>query len=297
MSLFRNRKTRVSDLIIGSLLIILLGLFIWSVVDNLYFDESISSSELWGLKNRINQEKAVKNYQPDKYAVLIRGDYEERFVADMSLAYQVLLENGFKPDHIYVLADVKKKKEAYFHPIDDIATKENLEIVKNHLSSIVDEEDLLVVCLVDHGNRAMIMNPVDPGKRLMASTFNLRGEDLNEVELELYLSKIQPKIGILLFEFCFSGGFAERLGKERYVAIACTRSKVEGYSRAGNSFVGNIFKALSWRRRGEVDIDINKDGKANLQEAVNYAKKQHFKKRQKPVVKSGIPLDKIFIDE
>lgn len=285
------------DLIIGVVAFTVLVLFVWMIIDGLGVDEVISPADSKRLKNRISQEGAVKNHQPDKYAVLIRGDYEERFVADTSLVYQVLLENGFKSEHIYILADARRKAETYFHPIDDIATKGNLEILMDHLTNIVDEEDLLFICLIDHGGKGLFRNPDDPvGKMVSSSTFNLRGEDLNELELKSRLSKIYPKTGILVFEFCFSGGFAERLGGT-YVAIASTDSHVEGYSKAGNSFIGYVFEALSQRKGDEVDI--NKDRRVSLQEAFDYAKRNHYKTKsgkQKPVVKSDTPLDEIFID-
>lgn len=247
---------------------------------------SISLSDIQGLENRISREKAIKNYKADKYAVLIRGNSEERFVADTSVAHHTLLENGFKSENIYILADAKKKREAFFHPIDDVATKSNVELIMNHLSNIIDERDLLLICLVDHGSRKTV------------STFNLKGKDISEIELESYLSKICPGKGILLFDFCYSGGFAERLGKNEYSAIASTMPDRVGRSRAGDSFSGCFFEAFSFRKKSEADV--NEDGRVSLQEALDYTKKHHYatkKGRQAPVVKSNIPLDKIFIDE
>lgn len=194
------------------------------ILRNLLFTPSISSSDLIGLQNRINQEKAVKNHQPDKYAALVRGSSEERFVADTSLAYQTLLENGFKPENIYILAVTKKRKEIYFHPIDDIATRDNLEILMNYLYNIVDEEDLLFIYLVDHGGRVEISNPNHSTEKILVSVFGLGSEMIDEFELASYLFKMHPKKGILLFSSCSSGGFAERLGGAQYTAIASTTS-------------------------------------------------------------------------
>ncbi len=277
----------IACLLIVALILILIAIFDPDIIYH-FLAPSIHPSDLVGLENKIRQKQAIKNYQPDKYAILIRGSNEERFVAETSIAYQVLLENGFKPENIYVLADVKKRKEIYFHPIDDVATKKNLEILMNHLCDIVDERDLLFVYLVDHGFR-----------KTSASIFNLKGKNISEIELERYLSEIHPQRGILLFSFCYSGGFAERLGKGDYIAIADTTAEDIGRSKQGDSFDGWFFRALSSRSRDKADF--NQDGRISLQEAFDYAKQNHYatrKNQQKPtpIIKSRFSLTEIFID-
>ena len=51
--------------------------------------------------------KAYKDKRPSgqavQYAILINGAAENRFFADLSVAYQVLLESGFLRENIYIL--------------------------------------------------------------------------------------------------------------------------------------------------------------------------------------------------
>src|SRR3989344_4547902 len=79
-----------------------------------------------GLEQRISQEAAQPNGKPDKYAVLINGADEKRFVAEITNTYTILLENGFPKENIYVLVQDRRN---YSSPVDDVANKKNIETI------------------------------------------------------------------------------------------------------------------------------------------------------------------------
>jgi len=72
------------------------------------------------------------------------------------------------------------------------------------------------------------------------------------------LSNIEPKQGIALFGFCYSGGFAERFGKGNYVAVSSTQSNEESKADFSDSFDGYFMKGFSGRVSN--DSDTNGDG-------------------------------------
>jgi len=216
------------------------------------------------LENRIEQEEVIKNHTPDKYAVLVAGGWEQMFRGNVLSAYQTLIENGYDSSNIYVLADDRIKP--FNHPVDDISSKQSLSMILTHLSKKIDEEDTFLFYLNDHGKRETIES-VDSAK-ITISNFSIRGEDINEIELEAYLSSIKSKRKMYVFDFCYSGGFSERLGRGNNIAVSSAPSDKgsimlwqEGFSR----YFFNAFKAGS-------GADYNRDGRVSYREAFDYTK-------------------------
>jgi len=212
---------------------------------------------------RIIGEPAKPNNRPDKYAVLINGSDESRFVAEISLIYQVLLENGFRRENVYILD--QRGSEDFLYPADDIASRKNLESVFLHLSKKVDSEDLLVVHISDHGVR----NKTEDGQEI--TEIYLPSGNVSEIDLEGYLSNIKPKYGIITTEICYGGGLALRLGKGRYIGISQTTDKDLGYSSLRDSFGGFFYQAF----RNHAMSDRNGDDLVTIDEAFAYAKENH----------------------
>jgi hypothetical protein len=221
------------------------------------------------LEERIRHESEVKNNLPDKYAILVRGDDEQRHVANFSLSYQVLLENNYKPENIYILTD--NGKEQFYHPVDDIASKESLLILLKHLSKKIDKKDTLLFYFNDHGVSESFSYP-SAQKEITISKFYLKNKSINPLELDAYLSLIKPKIKILMFGFCKSGGFANWLGKENTIVISSSSLFEESYSETNKSFGGFFLKAF----RKNSGADSNHDGFTSILEAYNYAKEKHY---------------------
>lgn len=270
------------------------GLTTLALAGSLFFNgcsdpELPSNPSNQNLEQRISQEISEPNGKPDKYGVIISGHTGSRHKENVSLAYQILLESDFQRENIYIL-DYKGDKTA-FYPVDDNASKRNIENLFCHLEGKIDSQDLLFVYFTDHGGRITKTENIN-GKdtSIELSYLSIPGDNLLETEMADYLSQIYPKAGILFFDQCYSGGFAERVGKENYIGISA--SEADKSSRS-NTFPQSFF--TSYR---DDESDTNNDGKVSTMEAFNYAvKKDVFSQNneQKPQIFSEIDPDKIFL--
>lgn len=230
------------------------------------------------LDKRIS-DNSKKNNKPDKYAVMISGDSRSKCKDDMSTTYKTLLEDGFKKEDIYVLGT-----DINYYPVDDLPSKNNVRNVFRYLKKKIDDKDMLFVYTRGHGERENKM-----------SYLVLFGPDLNQREFSQYIKGINPRIGIYLFDQCYSGGFANRIGKGRNVAIASTQPEDESSSDINDSFSHYFMRAF----RDKANSDLNNDGKISLSEAFEYAKKNHSFSRNgkhKPFIRSILNSDKVFLD-
>ena len=222
------------------------------------------------LEQRISQEVAQPNGQPDKYAVIINGTDEWRFVADVSLVYQVLLENGFKKSDIYILD--QDGKEGFLYPVDDIAHKRSIETIFNHLQKKIDDQDMLVVHISDHGVRTRIKpENSTSGEYQEVTEVVLPYGNVSEIDFDRYLSKINPKFGLITTDICYGGGLVNKLGKGNYVGVAQTTDKDLGYLDLRDSFGGFFYQAF----RNSAESDKDRNGRVTLDEAFDYAKQRH----------------------
>ncbi len=161
----------------------------------------------------------------------IDPDTEEDDRNTIKLVYQTLLERGFTNDNIYLLEGKKKPGidlRCHTMPSDRSHLKEVLE----NLYQEVSREDSFFMCSLTHGERGLVLP-------LGQSTIELSKGSVKEKELEELLSDIHPDHSLLYFNSCFSGGFAERLGKGRTVVVATCRK----YKMAS----GNIGRELEKR--------------------------------------------------
>ncbi|MCK5215317.1 MAG: PKD domain-containing protein, partial [Candidatus Omnitrophica bacterium] len=88
-----------------------------------------------------------------RYALIINGGYEDRFWQDMVYLYDMLLSYNFSQEEIYLLNHngTNPAGENPDNMIDYSATKENIEMVCNNLSEIIDGDDILYIWIDDHG--------------------------------------------------------------------------------------------------------------------------------------------------
>ncbi len=241
-----------------------------------------------GLEGRMRNERIMHNSTPDKYAFLISGESEYWHRANISLIYNAFLRNDFRKENIYILDHEGEK--VYGYPVDGSATKENIKKVFVFLKNKIDEKDLLFVYTTDHGGRI-----IKDGTEL--STLVLPGPDLDQKEFSEYIKDIIPKLGIFLFDQCYSGGFAEELAKKNYVAIASTKSDEKSFGEE-DSF-GSYFILASFNNP---NADLNNDGKTSLKESFEYSKERWYKANdkyrevQEPVIIGKNLADKTFLN-
>ncbi|MDO8517123.1 MAG: C13 family peptidase [Nanoarchaeota archaeon] len=219
------------------------------------------------LQARISQELIIKNNNLDKYAVLVKGDNQKIYNQNFSSIYNVLIENGFKSENIYVFVhDGGNSVKQFNHPVDDVSSKESLEMILNHLAKKIDKNDIFLLYLSDHGGRESVKSPYE-NQIVEVSRFFLRGGDINELELEKALKPIYAKNKILAFDFCYDGGFADRLGKNNDIAVSSSLYNRVSHAPNLDSFNVYFFQAF----RDICDSDYNNDKRVSIDEAYRYA--------------------------
>ncbi|MBI1972622.1 caspase family protein, partial [Candidatus Woesearchaeota archaeon] len=238
------------------------------------------------LEQRISQEVAQQNGNPDKYALLITGHDEKRFIHDLGQIYDTLIQSGFKKDDIYVLGSkavsYRGKPHEIPYPVDDIATRRTIETVFSHLEKKIDEQDLLVVHISSHGDKITAKdenaNSVETYQKVTRVTMPWEDDvilesegNVTELELKSYLSKLRPQVAIVTTDVCYGGGIAERVGKNRVIGISASGKNETAHSGVGDSFCGFFYQAF----RDSQESDANRDGRVTLDEAFDYAKSRH----------------------
>ncbi len=245
------------------------------------------------LKKRLESSPQTKNNTPDKYALLICGktyDHTETYrkqneiyQANLSIAYQVLIENGFSPDKIFIIYD--EGHDVFLYPVDGPANQKNIDAIFDYLPKVVDENDLLFVYVTGHGS----WTSKGYKKNKNYEEFSVIYMDTifkdQKMFSEEFIGKMNPKLGILLFDQCFSGGFAQETGKKNFIAIAASKANKVSYSELNQSFGGYFMKAF----RDKEKSDKDRDGMISIAEAFEYAKQSDSQKLiQDPFIQSEV---------
>src|SRR3989344_2200581 len=271
-----------------------LGLAALTLAGNLFFNgcshcqlpELSSSTKLQQLEHRIILEKAIKNNERDKYAVLISGTNATRDVYDLSEVYQILLENGFKRENTYILDGLGQKTALY--PVAGISSRAEIEALFEHLANKVDPLDLLLVYLTGHGRRDTIpLENQEKNNRIEISELRLSNSRLNEIELKEILDKINSKTTIVLVDICYGGGFANRFSNKHYAGISSSLETEVAYGNTNEMFSRYFLEAY----RNTTESDLNKNGSVSLKEAFEYARQNHSWSRDgqnTPLLKSEL---------
>lgn len=237
----------------------------------------------------------------NKYAVIISGGSDSynnwsRYWNDCSAMYKALKNiYGYTDDHIYVLMSDGISSGADRHvsgniydssPLDldndgvnDIkysATKSNIDIVFNELSSKLTSNDCLFVFTTDHGG-------YENGDDVY---MYLWGETMRDDEFAQEVNKVNAGVINIVMEQCYSGGFIADLAKNnRTVATACTAAQTS-FSTSDNLYNEFVFRWISAVCGSTpdgmvVNADSNLDGKVSMQEAFLYAQ-SHDTKTETP---------------
>ncbi len=112
------------------------------------------------------------------------------------------------------------------------------------------------------------------------SSITLPGPNLTEINMYKCLKNLIPKVGILVFAQCYGGGFAERIGHGKYVAVSASEKDKISY---GKRFTDVLFESLRYNSvRHAFDYTLEND--------VTTATRFH-----KPQLFTDLDADKIYI--
>lgn len=160
-----------------------------------------------GLENRILAEGTRPNGQVDHFAVLLGAHTELRHRGNLSMAYQVLIEQGYKRDNVYIL---ESDSDGTFFPTTDVASRATVTRLFDHLRKIVEKQDTLLIYVTGHGRRVNATSEADgQAQTIGVSTIVLNEtEELADWELAEMLQGLEPASGIAFFDQCYGAIFA-----------------------------------------------------------------------------------------
>ncbi|MGC4044141.1 MAG: C13 family peptidase [Armatimonas sp.] len=186
-----------------------------------------------------------------RYAVLICGDLAENFAGecfwnDTVWMYKALLNNGYKPENIFVLygdgVDYLSANPRYRYPgtvTDFPATKGWVNKVFDGLKNgdaanslpKMDGNDTLFVWTFDHGGGGM------------NATLSLRGGGITDTEFATHLNAIPYASRAIFMQQCHSGGFIDNLQNSKTVISTACRFDQSAYptDTENENFGGKVY--------------------------------------------------------
>lgn len=140
----------------------------------------------------LNKLPSGPNGQRDRFGVIIGLNAEDRHRGNISLAYQVLIELGFKYKDIFIL-DIASSSSIF--PKTDTTSLLAVRTLMTSLSKFVEDEDDLIVYVTGHGTLIenqphLVLNP---------------SEKMSSSEFLASLDDIRPGRGLVIFDQCFWG--------------------------------------------------------------------------------------------
>jgi hypothetical protein len=167
----------------------------------------IKPKEPIALENRLAEDGEKPNGEVDHFAVLIGANTELRHRGNLSLAYQVLLEQGYKAENIFIL---DAEGETPFFPVTDVTTRDAMHRLFAHLKRVVEPQDTLFIYVTGHGRR-VTADKEDNGQKgtIGVSTILLnKTEEMSDWEFSTLLDGLNPETGIAFFDQCYGARFS-----------------------------------------------------------------------------------------
>lgn len=160
-----------------------------------------------GVIARIHKEGSKPNGKVDHFALLIGADTELRHHGNLSMAYQVLLEQGYARENIYIF---DSEGNTPFFPVTDVTTLAALEMMFDHFTDIVEPHDTLFIYVTGHGRRVTAdQESGQESKTIGVSTLILNpGEEMAQDDFAVLLERVTPGVGIAFFDQCYWGQFS-----------------------------------------------------------------------------------------
>ena len=169
------------------------------------------------------------NISSKHYAILIAGNAEDRHKNNLALAYQVLLEQGYNKQDIYIFDSSGVDTPVY--PLTDQASLNSIYIMFNWLTLNVNKNDTVLLYMTGHGTKigtksAYMLNKV---------------EILFKKDFEELILKINPKLGIVFSDFCYWGPTNNNLELSEFVFINVAD---DNHVSAGTMFAREFWKSF-----------------------------------------------------
>lgn len=245
------------------------------------------------MKERIEQTEARKDNLPDKYAVIINGDNATRHIRNVSLACNVLKQNDFMEQNIFVLSYQKNTVEEQIPTY--APTFGNLQMLFRFLSEVVDDKDLLFIYGTGHGVRKGDVSEICIRRICRGCKRPHLHTRVSEIELEYLMKEIHPQYGILVFDRCEAGGFGTKLQSRGNFVVVCRAAQRE--RGTCKHFAKAFFDAF-----GDASSDVDNNGRISIAEAfsrtlqtVNQIDAGYRKHEYTPSIKSGLDANTIYL--
>lgn len=184
---------------------------------------SFTPSQPISLQNRL---KTIKNiHKKQHYALLLGGGTEERHRNNISMFYQILLEQGYKRNNIFILESEGGNPPIF--PLTDNMNIQSLDIMMKWLSINITNEDTLLIYITGHGLR----------KDNMSYLILNKAENISKDAFRQYLDIINPQIGILITDQCYWGLYDKDIQLDEWIIITST---TDHQVTSGSSFIRNL---------------------------------------------------------
>lgn len=198
-----------------------------------------SSTFIPNVPGRLNERLQTIDYddKPHHYAVLIAGNSEDRHRNNLSLAYQILLEQGYYRKDIFIF-DSEGGIPAIF-PITDTTTHMTIRIMFQWLSDHVKQKDTLLIYMTGHGKKLLDNN---------SSAYMLnQGQYITKEYFISLLQDIHPKVGIVFGDFCYWGPIVDTPKLDNYIFITATDNDHISYGTTYARAFWNSFRKYDMR--------------------------------------------------
>ncbi|WP_309711901.1 C13 family peptidase [Armatimonas sp.] len=244
------------------------------------------------------------------YAVLICGDLAENFAGecfwnDTVWMYKALLNNGYKPENIFVLygdgADYASANAKYRHPSTVTDFPASPTWVNKVFDGLKNGDAANSLPKLD-GNDTLFVWTFDHGGGGMNATLSLRGGSITDTDFSNKLNAIPYATRAIFMQQCRSGGFIDNLQNSKtFIATACRFDEnarpadtefetVGGRQYSHGEFNYHITSALDRVKPtgGAINADTNSDGKVSVREMSEW-NRTHENLPENPQTNDGGP--------
>jgi Peptidase C13 family len=245
-----------------------------------------------------------------RYAILICGDLAENFTGecfwnDTVWMYKTLLNNGYKPENIFVLygdgADFASANPKYRHPSTVTDFPASPAWVNKVFDGLKNGDAANSLPKLD-GNDTLFVWTFDHGGGGMNATLNLRGGAITDTDFSNKLNAIPYASRAIFMQQCRSGGFIDNLQNSKtFIATACRFDENAHPTDTENETVGgkvynhgefnyHITCALDRLKitGGAINADTDGNGEISAREMSEW-NRTHESRSETPVMNDGGP--------